>query len=135
MEVLEQYKIVVREEGQERAALKALYDEIQSNPDGDHDDFRTAHQKANDELDKERAKLNALGAGPIYQAGIRQWHPRSRRCRPYWSRSSRGSPSVSDRLAVAPLAVAWSRRSLPVALERRCGDFDRLGENLAHRPR
>ena len=72
-EVLTQFQAVVREEGDVKTAQRNLNNSLRNNPDGNHDALRTALTDAQAALATEVAKLNALGAGPIYQAGIREW--------------------------------------------------------------
>ena len=72
-EVLTQFNRVVNEETDVKSAQTALNNAVRANPSANHDALRKALTDAQAALATETAKLNALGAGPIYQAGIQEW--------------------------------------------------------------
>ena len=73
-QVLTQFNAVVREENAVRMAQRALTQAIEAGTTGTPlDNLREALTEAQEDLATETAKLNSLGAGPIYQAGIREW--------------------------------------------------------------
>ena len=77
-QVLTQFEAVVREEAGVESAQKALRTAIDGGIDSVIEDAREALTEAQADLATEQAKLNAIGAGPIYQAGIAEWRAKGR---------------------------------------------------------
>ena len=76
--VLTQFEAVVREEGRVRTAQMALNTAIEGGIASTIESAREALADAQADLATEQAKLNAIGAGPIYQAGIMEWRAKGR---------------------------------------------------------
>ena len=72
-QALTQFEAVLREENSVRTAQAALKDAIEGGIESAILSAREGLEEAQADLATEQAKLNAIGAGPIYQAGIREW--------------------------------------------------------------
>ena len=77
-DVLKQFQAVVTEEGKVKRAQAALRTAIEGTIEGQIEDAREDLEEAQADLATEQAKLNAVGAGPIYQAGIAEWRAKAR---------------------------------------------------------
>ena len=76
--VLTQFEAVVREENAVKSAQMTLNTAIEGGVSNLIEDAREALADAQADLATEQAKLNAIGAGPIYQAGIMEWRAKGR---------------------------------------------------------
>ena len=72
-EVLTQFNNVVREEAAVKTAQDALKTAIEGGIATTIESAREDLAEAQADLATEQAKLDSIGAGPIYQAGIREW--------------------------------------------------------------